>query len=68
MNFTTALDYLNGDSLITLYLNNKIVAVDVPPYAFPDRHDLNIYYSNEVLEIKAISKDRFGVYLKDNEV
>ena len=67
MNLSTALDYLNGESLITIYINNKIVVADVPPYAFPDRHDINIYYNNEVLEIRAISKDRFGVYLKADE-
>ena len=67
MNLIGILDYINLESLITLYLNNNLVAMDVPIFSFPDRHDINIYSNNEVLEIKAISKDRFAVYLKNSE-
>lgn len=66
-NLTQVLDYIHSDTLITLYLSGKIIGTDVPVYAFPSRHDLNEYYGNEVLEIRAIDKDKMTIYIAEKE-
>lgn len=63
MLLTFLLDVISTDTLVVLRVNGKLVG-SCNVYDFPSRHDLNQYYGNKVIEVKAINKMKIEVYLE----
>lgn len=64
MLLTFLLDVISTDTLVVLRVNGKLVG-SCNVYDFPSRHDLNQYYGNKVIEVKAIDKMKIEVYLEE---
>lgn len=64
MVLTYLLDIINSDTLVVLRVDEKLIG-GCRVYDFPSRHDLNQYYGNKVVEVKAIDKMKIEVNLEE---
>ena len=64
MLLTYLLDIINADTMVVLSVNRKLIGT-CNVYDFPSRHDLNQYYGNKVIEVKAIDKMKMEVELEE---
>ena len=63
MLLTYLLDIINTDTMVVIRVDGKLVG-GCNVYDFPSRHDLNQYYGNKVIEVKAIDKMKIEVELE----
>lgn len=64
MLLTYLLDIISTDTMIILRVDGKLVG-SCNVYDFTSRHNLNQYYGNKVIEVKAIDKMKIEVDLEE---